>query len=105
MIDERILIDAFTAGITDPFLDVVKLNVMARPGLVGDFYTVAKFCGDYIKNMPKTCKISKVNTHDNRVDDGHQGDGGGKRCGGRGGVSCTGRGGGINNRGKKPSHK
>ena len=31
MIDERILIDAFMAGITDLALDVVKENVMDRP--------------------------------------------------------------------------
>ena len=42
MIDERILIDAFMAGITDPALDVVKANVMARPELVGDFDAVDK---------------------------------------------------------------
>ena len=42
MIDERILIDAFTAGITDPALDVVKENVTARPELVGDFDAVSK---------------------------------------------------------------
>ena len=42
MIDERILIDVFTAGITDPDLDVVKENVMARPELVGEFDAVAK---------------------------------------------------------------
>ena len=42
MIDERILIDAFTAGIIEPALDVTKLNVMVRPELVGDFDSVAK---------------------------------------------------------------
>ena len=42
MNDERILIDAFTAGIADPDLDVVKANVMARPELVGDFDAVSK---------------------------------------------------------------
>ena len=42
MIDERIRIDEFTAGITDPALDVVKTNIMARPELVGDFDAVAK---------------------------------------------------------------
>ena len=57
MIDERILIDAFMAGITDPALDVVKANVMARPELVGDFDAVAKCYGNYIKNMPKTRKM------------------------------------------------
>ena len=46
MIDERILIDAFTVGITDPALDVVKANVMARPELVGDFDVVAKCYGN-----------------------------------------------------------
>ena len=42
MIYERILIDAFTEGITDPALDVVKENVMARPEPVGEFYAVEK---------------------------------------------------------------
>ena len=42
MIYERILIDAFTDGITDPALDVVKADVMARPEPVGDFDAVAK---------------------------------------------------------------
>ena len=42
MIYERILIDAFTDGITDPALDVVKANFMARPELVGDFDAVDK---------------------------------------------------------------
>ena len=46
MIDERILIDAFTAGITDPALDVVKANVIARPELVGDFDSVSKCYGN-----------------------------------------------------------
>ena len=105
IIDERILIDAFTAGITDPDLYVVKANVIARPKLVGDFYAVAKCYGDYIKTMPKTHNISEVETHDNYGDDGHQCDGGGNRRGGRGGGSQTGRGGGGNNRGKKPSRK
>ena len=46
MIDERILIDAFTVDITNPTLDVVKANVMARPKLVGDFDAVTKCYGD-----------------------------------------------------------
>ena len=102
MIDERILIDAFTAGITDPDLDVVKSNVMPRHELVGDFDAVAKCYGDYIKKMQKTRKISEVKNCDNRSDDGHQGDGGGNRRGGCGGGSWTGRGGGGNNRGRNP---
>ena len=65
MIDEHILIAAFTADITDPALDVVKSNVMARPEFVGDFDAVAKCYGDYIKKMPKTRKISEAKTHDN----------------------------------------
>ena len=101
MIDERILIDEFTAGITDPALDVVKANVVARPELVGDFDSVAKCYGNYNKNIPKTHNISEVRTHDNRGDDGHQGDGGGNRRGGRDGGSPTVRGGGGNKRGKK----
>ena len=105
MIYERILIGAFTAGITNPSLDVVKANAMVRPELVGDFDAVTKCYGDYIKKMPKTCKISEVNTCDNRGDDGHQGDGGGNRRGGRGGGSRTGRDGGGNNRGENPSRK
>ena len=105
MIDERILIGAFTAGITDPDLDVVKANVMDRPGLVGDFDVVAKWYGDYTKKMPKKCKISEVKTCDNHGDDDHQGDGGGNRRGGRGGGSWTGRCGGGNNGSKKPSCK
>ena len=55
--------------------------------------------------MPKNCKISEVKTHDNCGDDGHQGDGGCNRRGGRVGVSQTGRGGVSNNRGEKPSRK
>ena len=105
IIDESILIDSFTAGITDPDLDVVKENVMDRPELVGDFDAVAKCYGDYVKKIPKTRKISEVKTRDNRGDDGHQGDGGGKWRGGRGGGIRTGRGGGGNNRGEKNSHK
>ena len=105
MIDERILIDAFTAGITDPALDVVNVNVINRPEFVGDFYAVAKCYVDYIKKIPKTCNISEVNTHDNRGYGCHQGDGGGNRCGGRGGGSRTGRGGSGNNRGEKLSRK
>ena len=105
MIDERILIDAFTAGITDPALDMVKFNFMASPELVGDFDAVSKFNSDYINNMPKTCKISEVNTCDNCGDDGHQGYDRGKRRGGRGGGSRTGRGGGGNNHGEKNSRK
>ena len=105
MIDERILIDAFTTGITDPDLDVVKANVMAMPEIVCDFDAVPKCYGDYIKNIPKTCKISEVKTRDNRGDDGHQGDGGGNRRGGRGGGSRTGRGGGGNKCGENPSRK
>ena len=105
MFYECILNDAFTAGITDPALDVVKANVMARPELVGDFDVVAKCYGDYIKKIQKTRKISKVNTCENCSDDVHQGDGGGKRRGGRGGGSRTGRGGGGNKRSKKPSRK
>ena len=53
--------------------------------------------------MPKTCKIYKVKTRDNRDDDGHQGAVGGKRHGGCGGRSRTGRGGGSNNRGENQS--
>ena len=89
MIDERILIDAFMAGITDPDLNVVKANFMASPAHVGDFDSVSNYYGDYIKKMPKTRKISEVKTRDNRGDDVHQGDGGGKLCGGRGGGSWT----------------
>ena len=85
MFDGRILIDAFTDGITDPYLDVVKANVMDRLELVGDFDAVAKCYGYYIKQMSKTCKISEVKTGDNLGDDVYQGDGGGKRRGGRGG--------------------
>ena len=105
MIDERILNDAFTDGITDPSIDVVKANVMARPELVGGFDAVANCYDNYIKKMPKTRKMSEVKTRENRGDDGHQGDGGGNRRGGHGGSSRTGRGGGGNNRGKKPSRK
>ena len=101
MIHECILIDACMASITDPSLDVVKANVMARPEIVNDFGAVAKCYGDYIKKMLKTRKISEVKTCDNCGDDVHQGDGGGKRCGGRGGGSRTGRGDGGNNHGKK----
>ena len=46
IIDERILIDAFTAGITGHALDVVKANFMARPELVSDFYAVSKCYDD-----------------------------------------------------------
>ena len=81
------------------------MNVMARPELVGDFDSVAKCYGDYIKKMLKACKIYEMKTHDNCGDDGHQGDGGGNRRGGRGGGSRTGRGGGGNNHGEKPSRK
>ena len=95
----------FTGGITDPELDVVKDNVMVRPELVGDFDAVSKRYGDYIKNIPKTLKISEVKTCDNRGDDGYQGDGSVNWHGGRGGGSWTGRGGGSNNRGEKPSRK
>ena len=105
MIDERILIDAFTGGINDPALDVVKANVMSRPELVGEFDAVTKCYSDYIKKMPKPRKISEVKTRDNRSDDAHQDDGGGKRHGGRGGGSRTGRGGGGSNRGEKISCK
>ena len=105
MIDERILIDVFTAGITDPALDVVKENVTARPELVGDFDAVSKWYGDYIKKIPKTRKISEVKTRDNCDNDGHQGDGGGKRCGSGGVRIRTGRGGGGNNRREKTSRK
>ena len=42
MIDERILIDAFTAGIADPDLDVMKANATSRPEIVGDFDSVTK---------------------------------------------------------------
>ena len=105
MIYEGILIDAFTVGITDPVLDVVKANVMARLELVGDFYAVSKCYGDYIKKIPKTRKISEVKTRDNRDDDGHQSDGGGKRRGGRGGPSRTGQGGGGKNHSKKNSRR
>ena len=105
MIDERILIDEFTAGITDPALDVVKANVVARPELVGDFDSIAKCYGNYNKKIPKTHNISEVRTRDNRGDDGHQGDGSGIRSGGRGIGSRTGQGVGGNNRGKKPSRK
>ena len=105
MIDERILIDAFTPGITDPALDVVNANVMSRPELVGKFVYVAKCHGDYIKNMPKTRKISEVNTRDNRGDDDHQGEASGNWRGVRGGGSWTGRGGDGNNCGEKPSRK
>ena len=105
MIYERILIDAFTVGITDPVLDVVKANVMARLELVGNFYDVSKCYGDYINKMPKTRNISEVNTHDSRDDDVHQSDGGGKRRGGRGGPSRTGQGGGVKNHSEKPSRR
>ena len=105
MIDERIIIAVFTAGITDPALDVVKANVIARPELVGDFDAVANCYSDYTKKMPKTRNKTKVKTYENRGDDGHQDDGGGKRRGGRSWVSRTGRGGGGNNRGKKLSRK
>ena len=84
---------------------MVKANFIARPELVGDFDAVNKCYGDYIKKIPKTRKISEVNTRDNRGDDGHQGDGGGNRCGGRGGGSRTGRGGSGNNRGENLSRK
>ena len=105
MIYERILIDAFTVGITDPVLDVVKANVMARPELVGGFDAVTKWYVDYIKKMPKARKISEVKTRDNRDYNGHQVDGGGKRRGGRSGRSWTGQGGGGNNHGQKLSCK
>ena len=42
MINDCILIDTFTADITDPDLDVVKANVMDRHELVGAFDGVAK---------------------------------------------------------------
>ena len=105
MIDERIRIDEFTAGITDPALDVVKTNIMARPELVGDFDAVAKWYDDYIKKIPKPRKISELKTRENHGNDGHQGDGGGNRRGGHGGGSQTGQGGGRNNRCKKTSRK
>ena len=78
---------------------------MARPELVGGFYAVTKCYGYYIKKIPNNRKISEVKTRDNRDDDGHQCDGGGKRRGGRGGISWTGKGGGGNNHEKKPSRK
>ena len=105
MIDERVLIDEFTAGITDPALDVVKANVVARPELVGDFDSIAKCYGNYNKKIPKTHNISEVRTRDNRGDDGHQGDGGGNRHGGCDGGSPTVRGGSGNKRGKKKRRK
>ena len=105
MIDEHILIDAFTDGINDPALDLVTANFMTRPEFVGYFYAVANCGGDSIKKMPKTLKISEVNTRDNHSDDGHQGDGGGKRRGDRVGVIWTGQGGGGKNHGEEPIRK
>ena len=77
MIDERILIVVFTAGITDPTLDLVKANSIARPEIVGDFDAVSKLYENYIKKIPKPRYISELKTLDNHGDDGHQGDGGG----------------------------
>ena len=84
---------------------MVKANFIARPELVGDFDAVNKCYGDYIKKIRKNRKISEVKNRDNRGDDGHQGDGGGKRRGGRGGGSRTRRCSGGNNCGEKRSRK